>query len=200
MSQYFDTFLTDVNAAPYTEAGEIPPQPADSDEYRMDVNMYGDVRAKGKSNYLISEITPTGVLPGIYTRVRVNAKGQVIEGLSDGETEYAKVDWNMLINKPTTIAESGIKDVYSKSQTDVLIADAVAAVYSPMTAKRYTFSRSLQWRVKHNMMTENFDVVIRNQAGDQIYTNIRIVDNTEFLVEFTTAEAGTLNVAYYLNA
>ena len=198
MSQFFDTFLKDVDATPYRKPDTLPEQPDIMDDYRIQVNMYGDVRAHGKSNNLTTTLAPSGVKEGVYTRMRVNAKGLVVEGLSDGDIDYTSVQWNKILNRPTTRSGYGLTDVYSKTEVDILVADAVEGVISPIVVRNYNFPRSLQWRVKHNMMTVNIQPTIRNQAGDTIYANIRIVDNTEFLVEFTTAESGTLNVVYCL--
>ena len=48
---------------------------------------------------------PTGVAPGTYTKVEVNARGLVVQG------------WN-----PTTLADYGITNAYTKAQSDLLLS------------------------------------------------------------------------------
>jgi len=82
-----------------------------------------------------------------------------------------------------------------------MIADVVAGLTVPFVAKSFSFPGvALAWQVKHNMYTTNFIRNILDVAGNEVYANITIVDNTEFLVEFTEAIAGSIDVVFILNS
>jgi len=202
MSQYFDTFLGDVEATSHPNPDALPEQPDVMADYRLRVNIYGDIKAVGTSDSLTAAIQPTGVLPGVYTRVRVNAKGQVVEGLADNEFNYTKLDWNAFLNTPSTLFGFGITDAYTKAETRAYVADAVAAAVAAVpavVAKSWRFStKSMMWRVKHNMGTTHFHATIQNQEGEIVYTGIEVIDDSEFRLMYTSPESGTLDVVFYL--
>jgi phage-related tail fiber protein len=60
---------------------------------------------------LDTSLTNTGVTAGSYTKVTVDAKGRVTAGVN-----------------PTTLAGYGITDVYTKTETDTLIANLQAQI------------------------------------------------------------------------
>jgi hypothetical protein len=62
--------------------------------------------------------------------------------------------------------------------------------------KVYSFAPSLVWRVKHNAMTVNFVESLKNTNHERVYANVKIIDATEFWVEFTEPEAGTVSVVF----
>jgi hypothetical protein len=200
MSQYFDTFFKDLVATPYVNPNTLPPQPDVQEMYKNQVNMTGDVVAYGPSNNLVSHITPSGVVPGIYKRVRVNIKGQVVEGLPDID-DNATISWTKIVDTPTTRDGYGITDVYTKGEVDIVVTDAIEAAQQHQTIvmKTYYFPKSTVWRVKHNLFTLAFTHSILNDDGTPVYANINLVDSTEFLVEFTSAEGGSLHVVYNLS-
>lgn len=199
MSQFFDTFLRDEARTPYAHPNVLPPQPEILDKYRNRVTMTGDVHASGDSNNLVTTIAPTGVKAGVYSRVRVNAKGQVIEGLTELEVQQRALTWENIEGKPTTIAGAGITDVYNKAEVGSLIAGAVQQINPPLATKLYTFAAQVQWRVIHNMGTRNISETIINAEGHRIYANITIVDANEFLIDFSSAEAGTVSVIFNMD-
>lgn len=70
----------------------------------------------GTANVTLNvSIKDTGVTAGTYTKVDVNAKGQVTGGTS-----------------PTTIAELGVADVYTKAEVDTLVADLTSRIENMM--------------------------------------------------------------------
>jgi hypothetical protein len=199
MSRFFDTFLKDITATPYVEPATLPKQPDVADSYRTKINMYGDVRASGNSDNLIVHLEPTGVRPGIYTKVKVNHKGQVVEGLADGDVDSSPVEWENILHKPTTLAGYNITNVYNKDEVNQKIEEAIEIANPPIILKSYNFSQSLRWRVKHNMFTMKFVKTIWNADGEEIFANISLVDENEFFIEFTSPEAGRVDVLFYLN-
>jgi len=197
MSQFFETFLTGLTATPYVNPDSLPDQPDILDLYRTQINISGDITANGTTDALVATINPTGVVPGKYNTVVVNAKGQVISG-SDSAVDTSWVD---LVGKPTTLAGFGITDAYTQAQVDVMIADVIASTAIPFVAKTFSFPvPALVWQVKHNMYTKNFLRNMLDVAGNEVFANITIVDNTEFLVEFTEAIAGSIDVVFILNS
>ncbi len=65
--------------------------------------------------------------------------------------------------------------------------------------KTYTFTQALYWRVVHpEAVTTNFTETIINTAGVNVLAPKRIISDTEFIIDFTEPESGTLNVIYYV--
>lgn len=66
-------------------------------------------------------------------------------------------------------------------------------------AKTYTFSQALYWRVLHpDIISSNSTELITNSAGINVFAPKRVISNTEFIIDFTEPESGTLNVIYYI--
>lgn len=63
----------------------------------------------------------------------------------------------------------------------------------------FSFESALVWRIRHTANTKNFVETIISVDGQRVYGNIQIIDNTEFLVEFTEPESGKITVVFYLN-
>ena len=63
----------------------------------------------------------------------------------------------------------------------------------------FSFESALVWRIKHTANTKNFVETVFSVDGQRIYGNVRVIDNTEFLVEFTEPESGKITVVFYLN-
>lgn len=63
----------------------------------------------------------------------------------------------------------------------------------------FSFDSAIIWSIKHTANTNNFVETIINVNGQRVYGNVRIIDNTEFLVEFTEPESGKITVMFYLN-
>ncbi len=200
MSQFFDTFLKDLYPTPYEIPGSITIDPTDIlTSFSTKIHMTGDVVADGNSSNFASRIAPTGVIAGTYTKVRVNAKGQVIEGLTSSTDTLTNLRWANVTEKPTSLAGYGITDVYNKAEVDIKIADAVEYIQQPLIIRNFTFPQSQVWKVKHNLMTLNFVETITNGDGQRIYANIKVVDNTEFWIEFTSPEQGRVNVMFCMD-
>ena len=66
-------------------------------------------------------------------------------------------------------------------------------------AKTYTFEQALFWNVKHlDIISSKFNITITNTAGINVFAPVTIINNTEFTIDFTEPESGTLNVIYYI--
>jgi hypothetical protein len=65
------------------------------------------------------------------------------------------------------------------------------------TVKTYYYDQSMSWNIKHNMLTDLFTVTIINSNKDFVYAPITIIDNTEFKVDFTDMEAGSITVQFF---
>ena len=69
----------------------------------------GDVQNNQGSNLL--KLVPSGVIPGIYTKYKVDQKGRVIEGSTLTNEDIPEFDWSKVtLDKPTTLAGYGITD------------------------------------------------------------------------------------------
>lgn len=82
----------------------------------------------------------------------------------------------------------------------LLSQQALAAsihVSNTTIAKTYYYDPSMSWTIKHNMMTDIFAVTIINLNKDRLYAPITIIDNTEFKVDFTDIEAGSITVQFF---
>ena len=66
--------------------------------------------------------------------------------------------------------------------------------------KSYSFwEESTRWVVNHGMNTRSFTESIRNDLGQKLNANIRIIDANKFWVEFTEPETGTISVTFDLS-
>lgn len=63
--------------------------------------------------------------------------------------------------------------------------------------KRFIISPpTLQFTVTHNMNTTQFIESIKDQDGRKVFAFIEIVDNNSFIIKFTTATIGTVDVLF----
>jgi hypothetical protein len=76
---------------------------------------------------------------------------------------------------------------------------AVALVHQGFAIRNYRFLNADTLHVKHNMGSTSFVETITGSGGERIYANVRVVDNTEFVVEFTEPVSGTVTVTFCLN-
>ena len=98
--QYVDTAVTNLDAANFV-SGTIPTA-------RMP-GLTGDITTTNGSN--VVTLAASGVIAGDYTKVAVDAKGRVTNGLSLTEADLPNLSWGKITtNKPTTLAGYGITD------------------------------------------------------------------------------------------
>jgi len=97
---YVDTALGNLNAASLT-SGLIPAE-------RLPA-MTGDItNVAGSNSFSLSD---TGISPGTYAKVTVNAKGRITNGYPLAESDIPNLDWSKIVTgKPTTVAGYGITD------------------------------------------------------------------------------------------
>jgi N-acetylneuraminic acid mutarotase len=74
----------------------------------------GDVYSSAGTSILTLSVT--GVTPGVYSKVTVDAKGRITFGDTIQTSDLPPVDWNTsIINKPTTALGFGLTDVVLKA-------------------------------------------------------------------------------------
>lgn len=110
-------------------------------------------------------------------------------------------------SKQTTAAEVAL--LASKSIPFVNLAELVTSTRAKLNETQYfmrksgvrvyTFPTSLTWRIVHNAKTVDFVESVKNLELERIYANVKIVDENEFLVEFTEPESGTVSVVFHVN-
>ena len=81
---------------------------------------------------------------------------------------------------------------------DRLIGDYIHPMLG-VVSKVFSFTSQTLWRVKHDLNTINFSEAITNNSGQRIYAAVTIIDNNEFLIEFTEPEAGSVSVMFFVN-
>lgn len=103
--RYVDNKVSNLDASSFSE-GKLPVAVLPA--------FTGDITKDEKSNYIT--LTPTGVAPGTYTKVSVNAKGQVVGGGSLVESDIPAIPFSKVSSgRPTTLAGYGILDALPKS-------------------------------------------------------------------------------------
>ena len=103
--QYVDQGVQNLNAGSFT-TGTLPIA-------RLPV-MGGDVTSEAGSNLM--SLVPTGVTPGEYARITVNAKGRVIgTGIISANDLPALPFDKITMDKPTTLSGYGITDAVSNA-------------------------------------------------------------------------------------
>jgi hypothetical protein len=129
MAKFYHTLAGSAYAGTNSEGIGFPVAP---------IELNGDVLGYEDSDRVINTaIAPTGVEAGTYTRVRVNTKGQVIEGYNDPDSSsvWLAIDtfffyepsliWVVKHNLNTTNFQESIKDANGdKIYADVRIIDA----------------------------------------------------------------------------
>lgn len=98
------------------------------------------------------------------------------------------------------VGEDGTYPSLAKIVQNVEVALALAEQAKiGFVAKTYTFPASTQWVVSHpESPTVNFTETIVNTDGVRVYAPRQVISSTEFVINFTEPEAGTLNVIYYI--
>ena len=80
MSKFYTTLSQDSSAG--TTDGGTSSSPT--------IELVGDVVAYGPLSEVVTSLAPTGVVPGIYTTIKVNEKGQVVQGFaSEANANFA---------------------------------------------------------------------------------------------------------------
>ena len=152
----FYTKVTTTKTASSSNNSSSSSSGSSADLTKINIELNGDVLGYGTPEEILTVLAPSGVKEGSYSKVRVNTKGLVVEGLSDDNVTVA--------------------------------------------IKTYKFPTSaLRWIVNHNLATRDFVASVRNNDGDIIYTNIKIVDENSFWVDFTEATSGKLSVTFDLS-
>lgn len=62
----------------------------------------------------------------------------------------------------------------------------------------YQFEQTLTVRITHNLGTKNFIETILGSDGERIYAPTEAVSENEILVTFTSPEAGTISILFFL--
>jgi hypothetical protein len=73
------------------------------------------------------------------------------------------------------------------------------AIEHDTALRTYTFTNAMPLRIKHNMNSVDFIESIRGVDNRRIFANIVVIDEMEFLVEFTEPESGKITVAFGVN-
>ena len=107
-AQPLDATLTDIAGLPKVSASGIL-KISDGNVTIETINIHGDVTGSGHEDITVT-INDTGVVPGSWTKVTVNAKGQVTAGALVSNSDMPNIDWSKIINTPTTRAGYGITD------------------------------------------------------------------------------------------
>ena len=66
----------------------------------------------------------------------------------------------------------------------------------PVVAKRYEFTDSLEWVVRHDQNTDQFFETITDDRGNRFNAGITIIDQNSFKVKLTTAMSGKVDVIF----
>lgn len=86
------------------------------------------------------------------------------------------------------------KIIYDNQQ-----ALAQSLVQQSFAIRTYNFQDALTLSVKHDMGSTSFTEAIRGSGGERIYANVVVIDNSEFVVEFTEPTSGSITVTFCLN-
>lgn len=76
---------------------------------------------------------------------------------------------------------------------------AASLVHQGFAIRNYNFSNADILHVKHNMGSTSFNETIRSSSGERIFANVKVVDSTEFVIEFTERVTGSVTVTFCLN-
>ncbi len=66
-----------------------------------------------------------------------------------------------------------------------------------VVAKTFWFPRAMVWHVVHNLNCVDFQESIRNVQGQKVIAHVNILNEKEFLVEFTEPEEGRISVVFF---
>ena len=103
----------------------------------------------------------------------------------------------------TSLAPSGVvPGVYTQVEVNekgLVTRGITASTENTVVIRTYSFwEPSLRWEVIHGLNTTDFVANIRNEEGDTVFANIKVVDGVEFWVEFTEATSGKITVTFDL--
>ena len=77
-----------------------------------------------------------------------------------------------------------------------LIASVDAVQANTVTLKRFEFSDSLRWIVRHNMNTRSFTETLTDTFGNRFFAPVKIIDENSFEVKLTSATSGAIDVYF----
>lgn len=66
----------------------------------------------------------------------------------------------------------------------------------PVIARRFEFTDSLEWVVRHNQNTDQFFETITDSDGNRFNARVTVVDQNSFKVKLTTAMSGKVDVIF----
>ena len=79
---------------------------------------------------------------------------------------------------------------------DVVTWVSTGKLMTQSIAKEYSFTKSLVWKIQHNMNTAHYSVTLQDSENVPMFAGIRFISRDEIWVEFTEAEEGTANVIF----
>ena len=85
------------------------------------ISLQGDINGTGTTAAPVATSLTNVMTAGMYTKVKVDSKGRVIDSATLSSSDIPSLDWTKLTTgKPTSIAGYGITDGYTKSETNLL--------------------------------------------------------------------------------
>jgi hypothetical protein len=77
--------------------------------------------------------------------------------------------------------------------------NVLSALESTQKILRYDFEQTLTVRIVHGLGTKNFIETILGSDGERIYAPVEAVSVDEILITFTSPEAGTVSIIFFLS-
>ena len=216
---YIDVFNPTGNAGEYTFDNALYNNQADTGNGAYDI----------VPGYVIfvqaSDTNTLTIIPGLSGRYILTAvtvtdaatfSGTMLWDGVDVETTNPTNGVTSIISQTTTNLKLGVPAIdsfYSElapgSTLAALLTDTVKVVdnvviNSPhlmrgVIAQSFSFESALVWHVKHNLSSVSFTETVTDSFGERIYAALTIIDSSEFIINFTDPEAGSVNVMFFVN-
>lgn len=97
------------------------------------------------------------------------------------------------------VTEGGTYPTIAKIVEDNKIALQESLVQQGFAIRNYNFQDTQILHVKHNMNSTKFVETITDVTGRRLHANTYPIDPTEFVVEFTEPESGSVTVVFCIN-
>jgi hypothetical protein len=139
------------------------------------ISLTGDVSGStsfdGSANASIAvTLANSGVTPGTYPKVTVDAKGRVTGGQGLSPSDVPNLDWSKITSgKPTTAAGYGITDVYTKAEVDNKI-DPINQALSQQNKQSATIGHGLS--IVNASQNSPLDVQIEGRTLVNVSQNV----------------------------
>lgn len=89
-----------------------------------------------------------------------------------------------------------IMEIVQDGMNKKVMLNTVSQTLSGLVTRRYEFTSSMVWKIKHNLKTTSFIATLADFQGTPIFTSITPISKDEIWIQFTEPEEGSASIIF----